>query len=112
MRPSLVRVLEIELVYELIPGHIESWEVVELVRTKTGSCILKRGHNYRYNLEPTRFVLDGLERALKRITPPQIARARRASGLEACGCSSGGRPNLTLSRSRSPSCATGLRRSA
>jgi hypothetical protein len=80
MRPSLVRVLEIELVYELTPGHIEGWERVELERTSAGYRILEFGHNYRYDLEPTSFVLDGLERALKRITLAQIARGQASIG--------------------------------
>ncbi len=81
MRLSLVQTLETKLVYELQPGHIKGWERVELKRTSAGLRILEFGHNYRSDLEPTWFVLDGLERALKRITPAQIARGEARIGL-------------------------------
>ena len=73
-------VLEAELVYELTPGWIEGWEIAELVQTTAGICILERGHNYSYDLEPTPFVLDGLERALKRITPKMLGRGEASIG--------------------------------
>jgi hypothetical protein len=73
-------VLETELVYELQPGHIEGWERVEFERTLDGVRILGFGYDYRYDLEPTTFVLDGLERALKRITSAQIAKGEASLG--------------------------------
>ena len=66
MRPSFVRGLEAELVYELQPGHIGGWGRIEPERTSTEPRILEVGHNYRSDLENARFVLDGLERALTR----------------------------------------------
>ena len=69
-----------ELVYERCPGWIEGWERVRLVRNKRGNRIIMEGHNYRYDLEPTTFVLEGITRALQRFTPDQIERGEVVIG--------------------------------
>ncbi len=60
------------LVYELHPGHGEAWERLEIIHTPDGQRILEQGHTYKYILEPTPFVLEGLVRALEAITPRQL----------------------------------------
>ena len=69
-----------ELVYERCPGWIEGWERVRLIRNKTGTRVVMEGHNFRYDLEPTTFVLEGITRALQRFTPDQIERGEVVIG--------------------------------
>lgn len=80
MAASSFSVLETELVFELTPGWVEGWVRVDWVRTRAGVRLLEQGHTHRYDLEPTAFVLAGFERALKRITPSQIARGEAQIG--------------------------------
>ena len=70
--PTTGREAQPGLVYELQPGHVEGWERLEIIHTKGGQRVLEQGHNYRYVLEVTPFVLESLVRALEAITARQL----------------------------------------